>query len=927
MAGGGLSGDSTGFGGVYSDTRPGRSLDRLAFARSAEIDDISLIDIGERNHGSHTGGLHLPLEKSVNDWGHVREVFPMMLRTEQSAQWWRGLWDGAVVSPDTKAIGINSILPAGFVRGANQSAQITSPIPSGWPALVVRGLDTETIRPIAFPTGGPTITDWESSPLENFSSYVYGMTPDGEVSLERRVKYSHNHRVVRKLFGQGFNNRTTSGNYTLAQRFGEITFRGRDQNFSGGDINAQVTSVFSLGLSDDVHREGINADGEVWNQLHLKTLAPFISELAGNSNFPRGYFDGALAFRHEPWQPIQATSGFWKPVHLRWDPSTNEWNWQTTDYFADPMYTPPTNDPGISQPGLPISPGGGGPPGGGGGPPGGGGGGPPGGGPPGGGGPGGGDDGEDGNGPGVDGDDDDTSIRDAAQRALERAQALARGDDEDEEVPIPGINRGPEDGEDPDRETEPNVDGDEAECDQTAPPGTGSPITGPDAERSPNQPGIGSRAEPEPARPTEGTEEDCTLRKSDIRRAERKPGQDPEDQIPSGISEGAGGRQDNIDRSGIQETASSFRQIPGYPSDTTIEPDLSLDVGIRARLLANRAAVPPVWGVEAVSGPGVVFQPDLDIRTDWEFNGVRRAFYEAKASKRPQVLRMVGFGLRDRTTAGQYQTTHQRGILTGVAPTGPGGVWLQSPENTQFRKGIDNLELSDTYFGISDEVKMRFGDMNADLGIIDGTDMQLRDGGSFGTEELWFARVDSNGDTTSDGIAFGTNGVQLWEGQNYGGGSAITGPREGMVGYDSTLQALSWYTGAEWQSAPDIDAVGLLAAENVWLAPNTFASDITVEGVTTLNGGLVVSTVTKTANYTITASDYDVRFNTTTGAMTALFPASPTHGQVVRIHNIGSTGYLLTLDGNGNNIRGQATPTIANGTILKLIYDSSTGWA
>jgi len=89
-------------------------------------------------------------------------------------------------------------------------------------------------------------------------------------------------------------------------------------------------------------------------------------------------------------------------------------------------------------------------------------------------------------------------------------------------------------------------------------------------------------------------------------------------------------------------------------------------------------------------------------------------------------------------------------------------------------------------------------------------------------------------------------------------------------------------------------------------------------------------TTAKTANFNATVqSGYFV--NTTSGAITVTFPASPTAGDVIALKDYANTFDTnnLTIDPNGNNIQGSANNfTISvEGTSAQFIYvDATRGW-
>ena len=91
--------------------------------------------------------------------------------------------------------------------------------------------------------------------------------------------------------------------------------------------------------------------------------------------------------------------------------------------------------------------------------------------------------------------------------------------------------------------------------------------------------------------------------------------------------------------------------------------------------------------------------------------------------------------------------------------------------------------------------------------------------------------------------------------------------------------------------------------------------------------GLLAIT-TKTTNYTCTNSDYTIRADATSGALTITLPSVPDSGRVLNIKKVDTSSNSLTVSGNGHNIDGQATMTIGVPyTNMMVQYDgTSTTW-
>lgn len=84
--------------------------------------------------------------------------------------------------------------------------------------------------------------------------------------------------------------------------------------------------------------------------------------------------------------------------------------------------------------------------------------------------------------------------------------------------------------------------------------------------------------------------------------------------------------------------------------------------------------------------------------------------------------------------------------------------------------------------------------------------------------------------------------------------------------------------------------------------------------------------ITVTTNYLMLESDEVILVDATAGPVTiTLFP-TPVIGTIITVKKIDSSANIVTNDGNGKNIDGQATQTISNQfTADKMTYDG-TAW-
>lgn len=106
--------------------------------------------------------------------------------------------------------------------------------------------------------------------------------------------------------------------------------------------------------------------------------------------------------------------------------------------------------------------------------------------------------------------------------------------------------------------------------------------------------------------------------------------------------------------------------------------------------------------------------------------------------------------------------------------------------------------------------------------------------------------------------------------------------------------------------------VGFLGAENTWSNTNDFSA-----------GTILYNVVTKTSDYTAAATDYTILCGTGGGPVTVTLPASPGHGQMLIVKNIGSN--TCTVGSNGKNIDGFAAQSVnSQNAVLRMQFDGST---
>jgi hypothetical protein len=89
----------------------------------------------------------------------------------------------------------------------------------------------------------------------------------------------------------------------------------------------------------------------------------------------------------------------------------------------------------------------------------------------------------------------------------------------------------------------------------------------------------------------------------------------------------------------------------------------------------------------------------------------------------------------------------------------------------------------------------------------------------------------------------------------------------------------------------------------------------------------VLPIVTKTTAYTLTTADYTIRADATSAGFTLTLPLVPTNGRIYNVNKVDATANVVTINGNGFLINGQATMRIGrqyNAMMLQFDSVSST---
>ena len=196
-----------------------------------------------------------------------------------------------------------------------------------------------------------------------------------------------------------------------------------------------------------------------------------------------------------------------------------------------------------------------------------------------------------------------------------------------------------------------------------------------------------------------------------------------------------------------------------------------------------------------------------------------------------------------------------------------------------------------------------------------------------------------NADTTVTGTFNATNAIQLnGTSINTGGTlanvayldqanvftakqSVLLTTEQLRLSYDATNYATFTVADDGALTFTTVDADAALA--NIIFAPD---GNVVVNALLNTGAGRIVNTTRVTTTYTILVTDHTVFCDSDGGDFTVTLPAG-VEGQYLRIINCGSSGYTVTIDGNGaETVRGDATQDLADGEILVLVYNSTEGW-
>ena len=93
-----------------------------------------------------------------------------------------------------------------------------------------------------------------------------------------------------------------------------------------------------------------------------------------------------------------------------------------------------------------------------------------------------------------------------------------------------------------------------------------------------------------------------------------------------------------------------------------------------------------------------------------------------------------------------------------------------------------------------------------------------------------------------------------------------------------------------------------------------------------VSGSVTAPIATKSAAYTATTSDFSILADATSAAFSVTLPASPLTGQVVNVKKIDASANAVTVAGNGKNIDGAASQSLAAQWAKLQIQYNGTAW-
>ncbi len=237
--------------------------------------------------------------------------------------------------------------------------------------------------------------------------------------------------------------------------------------------------------------------------------------------------------------------------------------------------------------------------------------------------------------------------------------------------------------------------------------------------------------------------------------------------------------------------------------------------------------------------------------------------------------------------------------------------------------------------------------VSLDKGATYGATIKFKEGGSLGAQFGFDSSRDMLFETkvSNRGIYFtvnkgGTATDAIWiNGQNARTQFIATGSGAGIkigngfilyeettnIGALATGDSLKAHDNGKFYCGTGNDSSMYYDGTNLILNPKEVGSGrLRVLG-TVDSKGRVSAVATKSADYTITLADETISYDTSGGAWTVDLPAAPITGEMHRIA-LATNGNTLTIDGNGNDISGDATQSlILAGEALQVVYNG-TQW-
>ena len=151
-------------------------------------------------------------------------------------------------------------------------------------------------------------------------------------------------------------------------------------------------------------------------------------------------------------------------------------------------------------------------------------------------------------------------------------------------------------------------------------------------------------------------------------------------------------------------------------------------------------------------------------------------------------------------------------------------------------------------------------------------------------------------------------------------GDITIDPAGGDVHFSGNITATGYYTGDVRLKSTVEDVTSSRALGVVY--QNVSSSTKIIHATLEISAGTLRITTDTTLDYS-----YQIIYcDTDGGAITATLPAGE-ENRMFKLINCGSSGYDLTIDGDGSEtIYGQSTVTVSDGEIVEIHYNTTEGW-